>query len=69
MLLQEWGYAKALPSKTFQEGGIYYPATLMYTLPKEPNCVCSQSQIWARQYFGGLPMPRPMSEVAHQEIK
>ena len=33
------GYAKALPSKTFQEGGIYYPAAFMYTLPIEPNCV------------------------------
>ena len=27
------GYAKALPSKTFQDGGIYYPAAFMYTLP------------------------------------
>ena len=27
------GYAEALPSKTFQDGGIYYPAAFMYTLP------------------------------------
>lgn len=38
------GHAKALPSNTFQEGGIYYPVALMYTLPKEPK-LCSQTEI------------------------
>jgi Set1/Ash2 histone methyltransferase complex subunit ASH2 len=68
MLLQEWGTAKALPSRTFQEGGILYPAASMHTTPKQPNCVVKfifgPHFDFFPQDFGGLPIPQPiMSEV------
>ncbi|KAF8707118.1 hypothetical protein HU200_030355 [Digitaria exilis] len=54
-------------------GGRYYPAASMYTLPNEPNCVVKfnfgPDFEFFPQDFGGLPIPRPMSEVPYQAVE
>jgi Set1/Ash2 histone methyltransferase complex subunit ASH2 len=56
-------------------GGRYYPASSMYTLPNEPNCVVKfnfgPDFEYFPQDFCGLSIPQPMSEVPHQayEVK
>lgn len=51
-------------------GGCYYPAASMYTLPNEPNCVVKfnfgPDFDFYPENFGDRPVPTPMIEVPYE---
>lgn len=51
-------------------GGCYYPAASMYTLPNQPNCVVKfnfgPDFDFYPESFGNRPLPTPMIEVPYE---